>query len=138
MLVKMHGPGVASKMRMHMFRNFRTFRSGAVGVFLHHKSYRIVADRLTDTLSLRVKQELRGCRRFSLVENRRVLHEVPGGIFHQRNGANFVSLAVQNDLWRGIQFQVADANIQHFLDASTRIVKRLNKRKRKWYNTAMS
>ncbi len=54
-LVEVHGPGMAPKMRMDALRDLRAFGSGAVGVFLHHKPYGIIADRLTDTFSLRVK-----------------------------------------------------------------------------------
>lgn len=55
MLVKVHGPGMTPKMRMDALRDLRAFGSGAVGVFLHHKPYGIIADRLTDTFSFHVK-----------------------------------------------------------------------------------
>lgn len=51
-LVKVHGPDMPSKMQMHVFRDFRAFYSGAVGVFLHREPYGIVADRFADTLWL--------------------------------------------------------------------------------------
>ena len=49
--------------------------------------------------------------------------EVLDGILHQRNGADLVSLAMQNNFRRGIQFQVTDADIQHFLDTSACVIK---------------
>ena len=55
MLVKVHGPGMTPKMRMDALRDLWAFGSGAVGVFLHHKPYGIIADRLTDTFSFHVK-----------------------------------------------------------------------------------
>ena len=49
--------------------------------------------------------------------------EVLSGILHQRDGTDFVSLSMQNDLRRGIQLQVTDADIQHFLDTSACVIK---------------